>query len=191
MKLVYKEEAGTLEIALGHLRKGQVLVLPTDTIYGFSCLADNLPAINDIKRIKKRQKNSFIILISSIKMLKKYCFLNTKQEIIINSYLQKKAIYSFVLKSKNLNKPYSNDGSLAVRLPKSDFLIKIIEKLKKPIVSTSLNLHKQELIEIQNIEKFFKRKKLKPALVVVNNIKLGKLASKILDIRSNQIIKLR
>lgn len=191
MELINIESRHSLDIATQVLKKGGVAILPTDTIYGFSALADNLPAIEKIKKIKKRTKTSFIILVSSFQMLKKYCQLNKRQSKIIKDYLQKQSSYSFILESKSLSKPYPNNGSLAVRLPKFDFLTKMIEKLKMPIISTSLNLHKQELIEIKNIEIFFKLKKLKPDLVLVDKKREKTKASKILDIRANKIIKLR
>lgn len=191
MELINIESRHSLNIATQVLKKGGVTILPTDTIYGFSALADNLPAIEKIKKIKKRTKTSFIILVSSFQMLKKYCQLNQRQSKIIEDYLQKQSSYSFVLESKSLSKPYPNKGSLAVRLPKFDFLTKMIEKLKMPIISTSLNLHQQELIEIKNIENFFKAKKLKPDLVVIDKKRKRARASNILDIRYNKIVKLR
>jgi L-threonylcarbamoyladenylate synthase len=48
-------------------------------------------------------------------------------------------------------------NSLAVRLPKNDFLIKIINEVDFPIVSTSLNKRgEKSLTNVQNLEKHFK-----------------------------------
>jgi L-threonylcarbamoyladenylate synthase len=191
MELINIQEKNALEQSIEFLKKGKVLVLPTDTIYGFSCIADNLKAIEKIKKIKKRKKSSFIILISSLEMIKQYCYLNTEQKNLIKKYLKKKSIYSFVLKAKSKQDPYPNNASLALRLPKSDFLIKIIKRINKPIISTSFNLHNQELVHIKNAENFFKKKRLKPDLILTKNNYKKTNASKIIDIRYNEIIRLR
>lgn len=191
MELINIKQKNSLNTCLNYLKQGKIVVLPTDTIYGFSCLATNLLAIEKIGKIKKRKNTSFIILVSDYRMLKKYSHLGDRQKGLIEKHLKKRNIYSFVLEAKNLNKPYPNKGSLAIRLPKSDFLIKLIAGLKIPIISTSLNLHKQKLIELENIESFFKNKKLKPDLVVIDKDSRKSKSSKIIDIRYNKIVKLR
>jgi tRNA A37 threonylcarbamoyladenosine synthetase subunit TsaC/SUA5/YrdC len=59
----------------GAFKKGQAVVLPTDTIYGLSGLADDSRAIKKIRRLKKRpRKKPLLILVSDPAMLKRFCF---------------------------------------------------------------------------------------------------------------------
>jgi len=69
-----------IELIAGFLESGAVVVLPTDTIYGFSCLADDTKAVRRIRQLKKRDAGKpFITLVSNLKMLKKYVFISRRQ----------------------------------------------------------------------------------------------------------------
>jgi len=71
----------------------------------------------------------------------------------------------------------ANSPYLAVRLPKSDFLRKMIRVLAVPIVSTSANLSGQSVISGEAAEQHF-QKGIRPDLVLIggrNNLKASKL----------------
>ena len=53
------------------LLRGEVIVYPTDTLYGIGVDATNTEAINKLNKLKKRN-SPLSIIVSSIKMLKKY-----------------------------------------------------------------------------------------------------------------------
>ncbi len=138
-----KTSSALRALIVNYLKSGKIIVYPTDTIYGLGCLATNQKAILKIRRIKKRSVNKpFIILVSSLKMVKDYCFISQKQELILKKIWQQKRPTSVILRSKN-NLPkaiISKNQTLAVRLPKSNFLRKIIRASGVPLVSTSFNL---------------------------------------------------
>lgn len=97
-----------------------------------------------------------------------------------------------ILDSKNkLPKIVSGGGdTLAIRLPKNDFLIKIIKKVGAPITSSSLNISGHPLVnDLSLVSKIFIGKH-KPDLIVdageMKNIK----PSKIIDIRDINKIKI-
>ncbi len=175
------------------LKEGKVVVLPTDTIYGLSCLADNKKTIQKIKIMKGREANkALIVLVSSISMLKKYVFLSKKQEIIAAKFWQELRPTTLVLKHKNiLPRELSGDlSTLAIRLPKSDFLIKIIKRAGKPLVSTSLNLSgKEALSDLSNIDQYFHKN---PDLLVDAGKIKNKKASRLIDLSNeDKIVVLR
>ena len=80
---------------------------------------------------------------------------------------------------------------VGVRLPKNDFLIKIIKSLNQPIISTSCNLSGQKnLNNYREIISFFNNVSDKPDfLIKFKNIKPKRKASKIFDIRNDENIK--
>lgn len=165
-------------------KRGLVIAYPTDTIYGLGCLAINEKAVEKIFKIKKRAKNKpMLILVGSLAMLKKYCCVNKSQ----NEYLKKiwsgtKSV-SVVLKSKsNLpNTLTGGAGSIAVRLPKNDFLVKIIKKIGAPIVSTSLNKSgKEPKTDVADLEKYFGKNS--PGAIIDAGFLKGK-PSKLVDLR--------
>jgi L-threonylcarbamoyladenylate synthase len=190
-----------VNLIIDYLRQGKVVIYPTDTIYGLGCIATDKKAINKIYKIKKRNKKKpLLILVSSLAMLKRHCYVSRKQE----EYLRKvwnnlpqpllgkegsfRAV-SVILKSRGLLPRNLTGGtdSIAVRLPRNKLLIKIIRQINTPIVSTSLNISgKKNLSNISKIDTYFSR--IKPDLAIdVGN--LAKKPSKLIDLRDLNNIK--
>ena len=127
--------------ALEVLRKGGIILYPTDTIWGLGCDSTNEKAVDRIFEIKKRSKTkSLIVLVNDERMLKKY----VKEIPLVASELisQTEAPLTIIYdEGINLAKNVlADDRSIAIRIPKDDFCIKLIYKFGKPIVSTSANL---------------------------------------------------
>lgn len=179
-----------IKFIAGALKKGQVLALPTDTIYGLSCLANDEKAIKKIKKIKKNDQNKPLsILVSDLAMLNKYVYLSADQKNKLEKIWQPAARPTTVILKHRRKLPAvltgKSDG-LAARLPKLDFLIKILEEVKQPIVSTSLNISGQPVINnLKNLDKYFLEKSNRPDLIVDAGICRRQKASRILDLRED------
>lgn len=174
-----------------YFKKGSIIIYPTDTIYGIGCLATNKKAINKIYKIKKREAGKpLLILISSLAMLKKYYKINNKQMIFLKKIWGKNfRPITVILKSKNnLPKELAGENhTIAVRLPKNDFLIKLIKIIKYPIVSTSANISGKEYNEdIKKIGKLFGGK----IDLIVDAGQLKNKPSKIIDITDIENIRI-
>ncbi len=177
------------------LKKEKIIVLPTDTIYGLSARADSLKARNKIIKMKERENKPFILLASSVEMISKYSSLNNKQyKYLEKSKSKSKRPTTHILNLKN-NNPLSflsKDGSIAWRLPKRPFLIKIIEELNIPLISTSLNISGSEVVNDLKLIKNNYFKKEQPDILVNEGINENKKASKIIDLRDiNNILIIR
>jgi L-threonylcarbamoyladenylate synthase len=191
MEIISVVKDSDLKKVIDRLKSGQIGIILSDTIYGLSCIINNREAINKVYQIKKRNKNkSFIILISDFVMLKKYCWYNKEQENILKKYWlnTKKHPGTFILSPKKNIISFLNisfDKGVGVRLPKNDFLIKIIKSLDQSIISTSCNLSGQKnLNNYKDIISFFNNVSDKPDfLVKFKNIRPKRKASKIFDIR--------
>ena len=198
IKFLKTDNDETLNALIKYLESGGIVFYPTDTVYGIGCLATNKKAINKIFKIKNvKPPKPLIVLINSYCMLHKYCYVSRIQEKYIRSIWPpttkaacdpqcryKKQPTTFILKSRgNLPKEVlGEDGSIAVRLPKNDFLLKIIAVVGEPIISTSLNLSgKKTLTDVKNIDRYFK--KHKPDLVIDAGEIVGTRPSRIVDIR--------
>lgn len=184
-----------IKFTAGFLRQGQVAVLPTDTIYGLSCRADDIQALKKIYRLKKRNKNKpFLILVSDLKMLKKYAqYSNPQVRELKNLWLKSRRPTTVILKNKSRlpQELISASQGLAVRLPKSVFLIKIIKELGCPLVSTSVNLSgKPALTKITEIINYFKNKKYQPDFVVSASNNQARKISRLIDLRDIQRLKI-
>jgi L-threonylcarbamoyladenylate synthase len=193
----------TVELIIDYLKRGKVIAYPTDTIYGLGCDAGNEEAIRKIQKIKNKENKAMLALISDIKMLKKYCFINKEQEDYLkkvwtgrphpNPLLSKERGQRpvTVILKKRANLPAiltAGQDSLAVRLPASDFLIKIINRLGRPLVSTSLNkTGEKPLGGVTDLEKYFNDL---PDLVVDAGKCQRTKASRLVDLRDVNDIKI-
>ena len=172
-----------------YLNRGKVIIYPTDTIYGIGCLATDKKAVKKVYKIKKRDENKpFIKLMKSWCMVKKYCFVNKKQE----EYLRKiwPGPVTVILNKKAEASTLFGIGksTIAVRLPKNDFLTTILKKVNVPLVSSSANVEGQETVNNPlDAEKQFKD--LKPDLFIDAGILKRRKSSKLIDLREVGDIK--
>jgi len=183
-------KSAIIDLISGSLKIGQVLILPTDTIYGLSCLANNVSAIKRIYRLKKRNsKKPLIILVSSLAMLKKYVYVSKAQSLFLKKVWKKNSRPTTIIFCHRGILPSEltgNSDSLAVRLPKSKFLIKILKKVKLPLVSTSLNISDQAVISnLQSLIHYFPNKKRQPDLVIDFGRCRNTKASRLIDLRDS------
>ncbi len=178
-----------IDVIIEHLQQGKVIAYPTDTIYGLGCLATDKKAIKMIYKIKQRNKSTpLLILVGSYTMLKKYCYVNKLQYEYLKN-IWPSPISAILRKRKTLPEALTGGmKSVAVRLPKNKFLIKIIKRAGKPIVSTSINISgRKSLTDVDNIEKYFGAEK--PDLVVDAGELKGK-PSRLIDVRDVDDIKI-
>ena len=131
-----------INLSISNLEKGNLILYPTDTIWGIGCDATNEEAVKKIYTLKQRdEQKSMIVLVKDIDMLLDYIEnenINTIKEMIQKfSDRPTTIIYK---KYKQLASNLSNDGSIAIRITNEKFTYNLIEKFEKPIVSTSANI---------------------------------------------------
>jgi L-threonylcarbamoyladenylate synthase len=122
------------------LRKGGLVIFPTDTLYGLGCNALDEPALRSVFAVKKRPaKSPLSIAVSGIEMMKQYAEVPQVAEKLAEAFLP--GALTIVLKKKNL--PDVLTGGLpkvGIRIPKSDITLGLIETLGTPITATSANI---------------------------------------------------
>ncbi len=127
--------------AVSHLKKGNSILYPTDTIYGIGCDATNYDAVNEIYKIKERDASKpFIVLVDSFQMLDQYI-----EEVPDMAWevlkLNKKPLTIVFDRPKGVAENLiGSDNSLAVRVTNDPLCRAIIRGLRKPIVATSANI---------------------------------------------------
>lgn len=127
--------------ALEVLKAGGIILYPTDTIWGIGCDATNSDAVEKIFKLKGRDSGkSMIVLLDTDNKIQSY--VNDVPEIAYTliEYAENPLtiIYS---NAKNLaTNVVHGDGSIGIRIPNHAFCKKLIERFRKPIVSTSANL---------------------------------------------------
>ncbi len=124
------------------INQGELVILPTDTIYGIMGDALNKEAIEKVYIAKNRDKTKkLILLVDSIDMIKKYTKgLNELEQLLYENY-SKYPLTIEMKKGSLLPKEYNSTVDfVGVRIPCNEDLIRIIKMLKRPIFSTSANI---------------------------------------------------
>ncbi len=130
------------------LSKGEIAILPTDTVYGLTGDATSLKAIKLANEIKKREKSQpLLILVSSIDMLKKYTKNISDLELeVINKYWPNKLTVLFEKNDLLSDELTASSPYVGVRMPDNKLLLDIMNKYNKPLLSTSANIHSKDVI---------------------------------------------
>ncbi|PTN10560.1 L-threonylcarbamoyladenylate synthase [Mangrovibacterium marinum] len=130
--------------ALEVLQQGGVILYPTDTIWGIGCDATNEEAVKRVYDIKKRaDSKSMLVLMENINLLERY--MNEVPEIAYSLIeVTDKPMTIIYPGAKNLAPNLlADDGSVGIRLTTERFSQQLIQRFRKPIVSTSANLSGQ------------------------------------------------
>ena len=123
------------------LKKGGIILYPTDTIWGLGCDALNENAIEKIYEIKKRPRSApLILLVDSVQMLKSYVpRVHPRIETLMSMHRQPLTIvYSGAKGLPSIL--YSEKKTLAIRVVQDSFCQAMIRSFGSPIVSTSANV---------------------------------------------------
>ncbi|MDR6301432.1 L-threonylcarbamoyladenylate synthase [Mesonia maritima] len=127
--------------ALTTLKKGGLILYPTDTVWGIGCDATNADAIDKIFALKKRaESKSMICLVSDFKMLNQYIEEIPEVAYDILKYAAKPTTIIYDNPIRVAENLIAEDDTLAIRVTKDKFCNQLLRKFKKPIVSTSANI---------------------------------------------------
>ncbi len=126
------------------LKRGGVILYPTDTVWGIGCDATNAEAVKRIYEIKKREDSkSMLVLMENPNLLNSY--INEVPEIAWNLIeVTDRPLTIIYPGAKNLAPNLiAPDGSIGIRISCESFTQQLIERFRKPIVSTSANISGQ------------------------------------------------
>ena len=133
--------ADDIGVAVQLLRKGGVILYPTDTIWGIGCDATNPAAVERIYKIKQRNDTkSMLVLMENAASLDRYVQLIPEIAWTLIE-LADKPLTIIYPGAKNLAKNLiSEDNSIGIRIVQDEFCRVLIQQFRKPIVSTSANI---------------------------------------------------
>lgn len=147
---IYSENPNSKEIdrVVAVLKKGGLVIYPTDTVYGLGCDITNTKALERIARIKgvKLEKANFSFICNDLSHLSDFV-----RQIDTPTYkILKRALpgpYTFILPgNNNLPKAFKKKKTVGIRVPDNSIAQAIVTALGNPIVSTSIH-DEDELIE--------------------------------------------
>lgn len=130
--------------ALQSIQQGGIILYPTDTIWGIGCDATNTEAIKKIYQLKQRDEaKSMLILVDTENKLESY--IRDVPAIAYELIEYAENPLTLVMPgAKNISPALiSSDGSVGIRVSSHPFCQQLIQRLRKPLVSTSANISGQ------------------------------------------------
>jgi len=123
------------------LQEGGIILYPTDTIWGIGCDATNTEAVQKIYRLKQRDEaKSMIILLDTENKLESYVRDVNPLAYDLIEYAEN-PLTLVMPGAKNVSPALiAADGSIGIRVTGNEFCKQLIQRLRKPLVSTSANI---------------------------------------------------
>lgn len=139
MELLYPVESD-LRRAVEILRRGGLVALPTETVYGLCCDAFNEEAVERLYELKRRPKNKPLIVgVGKIEEIYEIAEVNEIAEKLIREFFP--GPLTLIMKNKKIP-PIVTAGSekVAIRMPAHEIPLKLSTELGRPIVIPSANI---------------------------------------------------
>lgn len=130
--------------AVDTLKRGGVILYPTDTVWGLGCDATNAKSVERVYEIKRRaDSKALIVLLGNRNDLYRYVdeVPDVAMELLDVSVRPTTVIYD-----KGINiagNVTADDGSVAIRVSSDPFCRQLCRGLRRPLVSTSANISGQ------------------------------------------------
>ena len=150
------------------LKKGGLVIFPTDTIYGLGCDLKHNKALERLAMLKgvKLEKATFSFIFNNLSHLSDY----VKQLDSPTFKILKRTLpgpYTFILPGSNtLPKVFKKKKTVGIRIPNNNIVRSIIETLGNPIVSTSIKDEDEILEYITDPELIFEKWEKKVDIVI-------------------------
>jgi L-threonylcarbamoyladenylate synthase len=138
-----KSNQSNIKKAKKYLNKNYCIGVPTETVYGLAANAYKNSAVKKIYNLKKRPKNSpLIVHYHDIDSLKKDCLINDNFIKLYKKFSPGPITYVLQLKKDSKISKYvtNNKKSLAVRFPKHTIFKSLLKQLDYPLAAPSANI---------------------------------------------------
>lgn len=182
----------TLNKVVDVLKRGGLIIYPTDTVYALGCDVKNTKAMERIARIKgvKLERAQFSFICHNLSHLSDYTAqLDATTFKLIKRYFP--GPYTFILPSnKALPHPFKKRKTVGIRVPDHPIALELVKRLGNPIVSTSI-YDEDDIIEYTTDPELIYEKWQKDADVVIDNGFGGNIASTVVDLTQNPPVVVR
>jgi L-threonylcarbamoyladenylate synthase len=129
-----------VKICVNILKKGGVILYPTDTVWGIGCDATNESAVKRVFEIKKRPSSkAMVILVSDASQLDTYADVPEVAKDLVE-FAENPLTIVYPGAKRLATSLISEDRSIAIRVVKDEFCEMLMNSLRKPLVSTSANI---------------------------------------------------
>ncbi|MCK0133463.1 L-threonylcarbamoyladenylate synthase [Arenibacter sp. S6351L] len=186
---IYPENPNPKEIkrVVDVLKKGGLIIYPTDTVYGLGCDITNTKALEKIARIKgvKLAKANWSFICADLSNLSDYV-----RQIDTSTFkILKRALpgpYTFILPgNNNLPKEFKKKKTVGIRIPNNSIARTLVEALGNPIVSTSIR-DEDELLEYTTDPELIYEKWRNLVDIVIDGGYGDNMASTVIDLSEDE-----
>jgi len=182
-----------LKIIIDCLRKGGVIIYPTDTVYGMGCDIMQIRAVDRVAQIRgiKREKANFSFICSDLSQLSGYT-----RPIPNHTYkVMRRALpgpFTFILNANNEVPHFfqSKKKTVGIRIPDHNVPVRIVEMLGNPIMTTSIH-HDDEFIDYQTDPELIYEKFHKLVDIVIDSGHGGLIPSTVVDCTGEEMVVTR
>ncbi len=170
------------------LRKGGIIIYPTDTVYGIGCDITHSKAMEKVALIKgvKLAKANFSFICNDLSHLSEF----TKPISTTNYKILKRCLpgpYTFILEANNqLPKSFKGRKTIGIRVPDNNIPRLIVEKLGNPILTTSVLDH-DEILEYTTDPELILERHDKIVDIVIDGGYGDNVASTIIDLSNDEV----
>lgn len=121
------------------IRTGEILVYPTDTLYGFGVDARNISAVERLSVLKERN-GPWSLLVTDMEMLERYAEIPDDKRSFVVSHVPGKVTLILRAKKSDLSPDVLGENrTIGVRIPNHPYPIHLTARLRFPITTTSVN----------------------------------------------------
>ena len=140
---IIKYSKNSIRLLKQSLEDGNIIAVPTDTVYGLIADAYNEKAVNKIFKTKLRPKKlPLIIFVSSVEEAKKIGHFSKYDELLAKAFWPGDLTLIVKRKSNKIFYGHKSSTTVGIRIPNHKALLNLLIETKKPLASTSANSHK-------------------------------------------------
>ncbi|MFA5021861.1 MAG: L-threonylcarbamoyladenylate synthase [Patescibacteria group bacterium] len=174
MQVVKPTKAG-INQAVAVLKKGGVIIYPTDTAYALGGIFNSKKVVGRILKIKNRKDSKFTVIAANPEQVKKNFSFNKNQQNLAKKYWP--GPFSIVVSPR-----------FAVRVPKNSISQNLAKKVGQPLIATSANISgKSAFYHSQSAIKEFINKKNQPDLILAAGLLAKRKTSTIVKVFPKKI----
>jgi tRNA threonylcarbamoyl adenosine modification protein (Sua5/YciO/YrdC/YwlC family) len=192
---IYPENPNQKEVdrVVNHLRKGGLIIFPTDTVYAIGCDLNSSRAVEQMARIKgvKLKDANFSLICYDLSHLSDFC--KPMDNAIFK--MMKKVLpgaFTFILNANN-NVPKmfkTNKKTIGIRVPDNNIIREVVKELGNPVVSTSVH-DDDEVVEYTTDPELIHEKYENAIDIVIDGGYGNNIASTVIDCTAGEPVIIR
>lgn len=167
------------------LKKGECIVLPTDTTYGLVCLTTVKNILENLNKTKANPQAKPPQILCTLDQAFKLADFDERAKKAAETFWP--GALTLILKSTSVAQEFLPSETIGLRVPNNELILKIMHELDAPLFASSANIHGQGYTsDLEKITKIFA-----PKGICVVEGKSKNQASSIVDLTKKEIIFLR